>query len=247
MTWRITELAVGDAFPPVDQALPALSPFPGLLAAGGPLDADALERAYRHGIFPWFAPGEPVLWWSPDPRMVLFPRSLKVRRSLKQSARRWMREPETSIRMDTAFDAVIGQCGDQRADSGTWITPEIRTAYGDLHRSGMAHSLELWEGNTLVAGLYAVAIGRMVFGESMFTTVTDGSKILLMALCGFCLRHAVPMIDCQQQTRHLASMGARPIPRIDFIPAVAQNCERPAVTPWRYDWSQFGIDCAHWL
>lgn len=247
MTWRITELAPGVAFPPVDQALPALSPFPGLLAAGGTLDADTLERAYRSGIFPWYSPGEPVLWWSPDPRMVLIPQALRVRRSLRQSARRWMRQPGASLRMDSAFDAVITQCGAQRAEAGTWITPEIQSAYVELHRRGMAHSLELWDGDALVAGLYAVAIGRMVFGESMFTTIPDGSKILLMALCGFCLRHDLPMIDCQQQTRHLATMGARPMPRADFILAVEQNCARSAVLGWRYDWSHFGTDCAHWL
>lgn len=247
MTWRIAELAPGDAFPPADQALPALSPFPGLLAASATLDASWLESAYRQGIFPWYAPGEPVLWWCPDPRMVLDPAQLKVRRSLKQSARRWMRAAGSALRMDSAFDAVIAACADTRRHTGTWITDEIRRVYGELHRRGLAHSVELWDGDRLVAGLYAVAIGRMVFGESMFTTVDDGSKICLMALCGFARRTGVPLIDCQQQTRHLARMGAAPMPRTDFLAAVAQGCDAPGVGPWRYDWSQFATDCACWL
>lgn len=247
MNWRIAQLAPGEDFPPVSQALPALSPFPGLLAVGASLDADTLERAYRRGIFPWFSPGEPVLWWSTDPRMVLQPQRLRVTRSLRQSARRLLRNPAVRLRIDTAFAQVMQQCGAQRAASGTWITPEMRRAYGALHARGLAHSFELWEHGALKAGLYGVCIGRMFYGESMFTTIADGSKTLLMALCGFCLRNDIALIDCQQQTAFLAQMGAEPIPRADFIKHVEQTTQLPPVPGWQYDESTFLTDCARWL
>jgi len=247
MNWRLPRLAPGDDFPPVSQALPALSPFPGLLAAGGRLDADTLERAYRRGIFPWFSPGEPVLWWSTDPRMVLRPAQLRVTRSLRQSVRRFMRNPDVQLRIDSAFSQVMQQCGAQRAATGTWITEEMLRAYTDLHRRGLAHSFELWEGSRLHAGLYGVCIGRMFYGESMFTTVADGSKTLLMALCGLCQREGIEMIDCQQQTDYLAQMGATPIARADFLQHVEQTTSLPAVQSWQYDRDTFLTDCARWL
>ncbi|MGA8008645.1 MAG: leucyl/phenylalanyl-tRNA--protein transferase [Thiomonas sp.] len=247
MNWQIPRLAPAEDFPPASQALPTLSPFPGLLAAGGRLDADTLERAYRQGIFPWFSPGEPILWWSTDPRMVLQPERLRVTRSLRQSARRFSRDPAVRFRIDTAFAQVMRQCGAQRADSGTWITPEMLAAYTGLHSRGMAHSFELWVDNTLAAGLYGVCIGRMFCGESMFTTVTDGSKTLLMALCGFCLRQGIAMIDCQQQTDYLAQMGASPIAREVFLQHVEEATTQPTVQSWQYDESTFLADCAHWL
>lgn len=247
MNWQIPRLAPGEDFPPASQALPALSPFPGLLAAGGRLDADTLERAYRRGIFPWFNPGEPILWWSTDPRMVLRPEHLRVTRSLRQSARRWMRNPDAGLTMDRGFADVMRQCGKQRESTGTWISPPMLSAYTALHRRGLAHSLELREGEVLRAGLYGVCIGRMFFGESMFTTVNDGSKILLMALCGFCLRNGIAMIDCQQQTAHLASLGATSLARADFLDHVEQATAQDPVTGWQYDWSSFEADCARWL
>jgi leucyl/phenylalanyl-tRNA--protein transferase len=247
MNWQIPRLAPGEDFPPASQALSALSPFPGLLAAGGRLDADTLERAYRHGIFPWFSPGEPVLWWSTDPRMVLRPEQLRVTRSLKQSARRFSRNPAMQLRIDSAFSRVMQQCGAQRADVGTWITPDMLSAYSALHARGLAHSLELWEGESLRAGLYGVCIGRMFYGESMFTRVADGSKTLLMALCGVCLREGIRLIDCQQQTDYLAQMGASPIARTDFLQHVAETTMQPAVQRWQYDQSTFLTDCARWL
>ena len=247
MNWHIPRLAPGEDFPPASQALPELSPFPGLLAAGGQLDVDTLERAYRCGIFPWFSPGEPILWWSTDPRMVLRPEQLRVHRSLRQSARRWMCKPDARLCMDRGFSRVMRECGAQRASSGSWISPPMLQAYTALHQRGLAHSLELWEGEVLRAGLYGVCIGRMFYGESMFTTVTDGSKILLMALCGFCLRNGIAMIDCQQQTAHLASLGAAPIPRDDFLNQVAQATADTAVAGWQYDWPTFETDCARWL
>ena len=247
MNWQIPRLAPGEDFPPASQALSALSPFPGLLAAGGLLDADTLERAYRHGIFPWFSPGEPVLWWSTDPRMVLRPEQLRVTRSLKQSARRFARNPAIQLRIDSAFSRVMQQCGAQRADVGTWITPDMLSAYSALHARGLAHSFELWEGENLRAGLYGVCIGRMFYGESMFTRVADGSKTLLMALCGVCLREGIGLIDCQQQTDYLAQMGATPIARADFLQHVAETTIQPAVQRWQYDQSTFLTDCARWL
>ncbi len=247
MRWQIPRLAPGAAFPPASQALDALSPFPGLLASGGALDAETLERAYRGGIFPWFSPGEPILWWSTDPRMVLRPDELRVPRSLRQSARRYLRTPGVRLRVDTAFLQVMQQCGAQRAASGTWITPAMLRAYGDLHARGMAHSFELWIDDTLRAGLYGVCIGRMFYGESMFTTVADGSKTLLMALCGVCLRQNIPLIDCQQQTVYLAQMGAHAIPRAAFLQHVAETTAEAAVQGWQYDESTFLTDCARWL
>lgn len=247
MQWQIPRLAPGDDFPPVSQALPALSPFPGLLAAGGRLDADTLERAYRRGIFPWFSAGEPILWWSTDPRMVLRAEQLRVTRSLKQSARRFLRNPDVQLRIDSDFARVMRQCGAQRAATGTWITAEMLRAYTDLHHRGLAHSFELWEGDQLRAGLYGVCIGRMFYGESMFTTVSDGSKTLLMALCGLCLREGIEMIDCQQQTDYLAQMGAAPIAREDFLRHVEQATSLPAVQSWQYDRNTFITDCARWL
>ena len=247
MNWQLPRLAPGEDFPPASQALPALSPFPGLLAAGGRLDADTLERAYRRGIFPWFSPGEPILWWSTDPRMVLRPEQLRVTRSLKQSARRFVRNPAVRLRIDSAFAHVMQQCGAQRADAGTWITPGMLSAYSALHARGLAHSFELWEGESLRAGLYGVCIGRMFFGESMFTTVADGSKTLLMALCGFCLREGIDLIDCQQQTDYLAQMGAAPIARETFLRHVEESTSLPAVQGWQYDQLMYLTDCARWL
>jgi leucyl/phenylalanyl-tRNA--protein transferase len=247
MNWQIPRLAPGDDFPPASQAMPALSPFPGLLAAGGRLSADTLERAYRRGIFPWFSPGEPILWWSTDPRMVLRPAQLRVTRSLRQSARRFARHPDVQLRIDSSFSQVMQQCGAQRAAMGTWITPEMLAAYTALHARGLAHSFELWETEHLRAGLYGVCIGRMFYGESMFTTVPDGSKTLLMALCGLCLREGIDMIDCQQQTDYLAQMGAAPIPREDFLRHVEVTTSLPAVQGWQYDQNTFLTDCARWL
>jgi len=247
MNWQIPRLAPGDAFPPATQALDALSPFPGLLACGAALDAATLERAYRQGIFPWFNPGEPILWWSPDPRMVLRPEELRVTRSLRQSARRFARSPNGRLSVDAAFVQVMQQCGERRAAQGTWITPEMVQAYTSLHAQGMAHSFELWIDQTLRAGLYGVSIGRMFYGESMFTTVPDGSKTLLMALCGLCLREGIALIDCQQQTAYLAQMGARPMARSEFLRHVEQTTQQAAVLSWQYDRERFVSDCAHWL
>ncbi len=248
MTWTLARLRPGDRFPPPEQALPHDAPYPGLLAVGGRVDARTLQAAYAQGIFPWFGADEPPLWWTPDPRMVLVPSELKVRRSLRQSARRHLREAHLTLRADSDFRAVMQACAAPRRDTDqTWIVPAIVDAYCALHAMGLAHSFELWRGDELVAGLYCVALGGMVFGESMFTRVDDGSKILLMALCGFCLRHGIGPIDCQQQTAHLANMGARAWPRDAFMRALEQSGLAQGPASWQYDWSQFQRDCAPWL
>lgn len=202
---------VGHApFPPLEAALREPN---GLLAVGGDLSLERLLEAYRHGIYPWFSPGEPILWWSPDPRMVLLPDEFKISRSL---ARR-LKRPDYEIRVDSAFAEVMRACAEPRdGQAGTWITPEMQAAYGRLHAAGHAHSVETWQGGRLVAGLYGVALGRAFFGESMFTRITDGSKLALAHLVLQLKRWDFGLIDCQMVTRHLASLGARPIARAEF-------------------------------
>ena len=198
-------------FPPAARAL--VQPN-GLLAAGADLTPARLLEAYRHGIFPWYSEGEPILWWSPDPRMVLFTEQLKVSRSLAKS----VRNKGFEVRFDTVFAAVIDACAAPRhGQGGTWITAEMRTAYLRLHRLGHAHSVETWRAGELQGGLYGVAIGRMFFGESMFARAADASKVALVALVQDLHRRGFPLIDCQMVTRHLVSLGARAIPRAEFL------------------------------
>jgi leucyl/phenylalanyl-tRNA--protein transferase len=221
----------GDApFPPVAKALTEPN---GLLAAGGDLSPQRLLSAYRQGIFPWYGEGQPILWWSPDPRMVLYCNELRVSRSLRRAvgARRF------AIRVDTAFEQVIEACAAPRAGhGGTWIMPEMVRAYVDLHRLGYAHSVEAWLDGLLVGGLYGLAVGRMFFGESMFTRETDASKVALVALVTMLKRWDMPLIDCQQQTGHLARLGARPISRRAFAEALTGlvNSPEPAGA-WKDD------------
>jgi leucyl/phenylalanyl-tRNA--protein transferase len=219
-----------DPFPPVETALrhPA-----GLLAAGGDLSSARLIDAYRQGIFPWFNDGDPVLWWSTDPRMVLFVDEFRVSHSLRKRLSRSIDDPSIAIRCDTAFEQVIAACAAPRdADGGTWIVDEIIAAYVALHRLGVAHSVETWIDGRLVGGLYGICIGRMFYGESMFTRVTDASKIALAHLVAFARSHGMPMLDCQQQTTHLASLGARAIPRTDFSRRIATLVRQPAIDIW---------------
>lgn len=238
-------LGAHDPFPSPEGALAEPN---GLLAAGGSLAPARLVEAYRRGIFPWSSEGQPLLWWSPDPRMVLLPAELRVRRSLRQSARRLSADPRCELRVDGDFAAVMRACAQPRAGvAGTWIGPSILQAYAELHAQGLAHSFELWRDGELVAGLYLVALGAAAFGESMFTRVDDGSKLLLMALCGFALSRGLRFIDCQQQTGHLASLGARPWPRDRFLRELAQARELDGVRSWQYDWTQFRQHCAAWL
>lgn len=222
-------LAPGEPFPPVEQALAHPN---GLLAATLEIDAERLIEAYRHGIFPWYSAGEPVLWWSPDPRMALPTAALRVTRSLRRRMRAALHAARWSVRLDTAFEAVMRACAAPRPDQrGSWITEPLIAAYVALHERDLAHSVEVWDGSTLVAGLYGVSLGRMFYGESMFTRASDGSKTALTALVQVLLAHEVPLIDCQQATAHLASLGAREMPRAAFCRHVTQACAQPPL-PW---------------
>lgn len=205
-----------DPFPPVGAALKEPN---GLLAAGGDLSPQRLLAAYRRGIFPWYGMGEPILWWSPDPRMVLFPSELKISRSLAKT----LRNGSFEVRLDTAFARVMRACAEPRpAQDGTWITPEMQAAYLGLHELGHAHSVESWQEGRLSGGLYGVAIGRVFYGESMFARATDASKVALAHLCRYLERKGFAVIDCQMVTSHLASLGARTVPRSEFVRGLAE-------------------------
>ena len=229
-------LGPDDHFPPVERALGEASGAPGLLAASADISAARLLAAYRNGIFPWYSAGQPVLWWSPDPRMVLVPASFKLSLSLKKTLKRVVREPRWEIRVDADFRAVMQACAHvpRQAQDGTWITPEVIAAYTALHRAGYAHSVETWCDGECVGGLYGVALGRMFFGESMFARTTDASKIALAALVAHLRGQGVEMIDCQQNTAHLASLGGREIARRAFLAHVRQAVAQPAID-WRFD------------
>ena len=217
-------------FPPVETALAEPN---GLLAMGGDLSVERLLDAYRHGIFPWFNAGEPILWWSPDPRMVLVPAEVRVTRSL---ARR-MRNAGFELRVDTAFAAVMRACAEPREGAGgTWISPAMVVAYTRLFEAGYAHSVETWRDGRLVGGLYGVAIGRMFYGESMFSHEPDASKVALVRLAWQLQRWEFGLIDCQMETAHLASMGARTLPRAAFVAQLAELVNLPHHPgPWRFD------------
>lgn len=220
-------LGPDDPFPPVDRALDDPN---GLLAAGGSLSLPRLHDAYRRGIFPWFNEGDPILWWCPDPRMVLPTDGVHVSRTL----RRRLRRPGYEVTFDRAFDDVLRACaGPRRTDAGTWLVPAMRRAYERLHEAGAAHSVEIWIDGRLAGGLYGVAIGRMFFGESMFTRVTDASKMALVLLATQLARWKFPLIDCQMRTEHLASLGAIDMPRQAFVRAVRSLVEQPPIpSPW---------------
>jgi leucyl/phenylalanyl-tRNA--protein transferase len=208
-------------FPPIAKALEAPN---GLLCAGGDLAPERLVEAYRHGIFPWFSEGDPILWWSPNPRMVLFPGELKVSRSLRKRVDHGAYE----TRLDTAFRDVIEACaGPREGQSGTWIVPEMVEAYVRLHELGFAHSVESWREGRLEGGLYGVALGKAFFGESMFTRAPDASKVALVKLVERLSAEGYRVIDCQQATRHLASLGAREIPRKAFAQLLKDSIQYP--------------------
>lgn len=217
-------------FPPLELALREPD---GLLAVGGSLTPKRLLRAYCNGIFPWYAPGQPILWWSPDPRTVLFPERIKISRSLRKTFKKGI----FSITMDRAFTTVMERCaGPRRNQQGTWITREMIVAYNRLHRMGYAHSVETWQGEKLVGGLYGVAIGRVFFGESMFSRVSDASKVALVALCRQLERWEFGLIDCQMHTAHLINLGAENIPRSQFMELLYRLCREPGHRDlWRFD------------
>ena len=204
-------LGAADPFPPVEQALKRPN---GLLAVGGDLSVERLLDAYRRGIFPWYSDDDPLFWWSPDPRMVLYCDELKISRSLAKS----VRNKGYELRIDSAFAAVLEGCA-ARAE-GTWLGGDMRAAYLGLHQRGYAHSFETWKDGKLVGGLYGVAIGRMFYGESMFSRATDASKVALVRLVAFLKPRGFPLIDSQMRTPLLASLGAREIPRRTFLRAL---------------------------
>ncbi|MBP6598029.1 MAG: leucyl/phenylalanyl-tRNA--protein transferase [Giesbergeria sp.] len=224
-----------DPFPPPHTAWGEDSPAPGLLAAGGALDSAHLLSAYRQGIFPWFSEGQPVLWWSPDPRMVLRPSAFRLHRSLRKTLQKFRADPRCAIRIDHDFGTVMRACAQtpRQHQNGTWIVPEMIAAYEAFHTAGHAHSVETWIDGQLVGGLYCIGIGRAVFGESMFAHATDASKIALAALICLCRRAGVALIDCQQNTPHLASLGAQEIARAAFLQHIAQAQTGPAID-WQF-------------
>jgi len=211
---RIRWLAAGDApgnFPDVAEALDEPA---GLLAGGGDLSPERLVEAYRRGIFPWYSPGQPVLWWSPDPREVLFPDEFHVSRSLQRQLRR----APFRITENQAFAQVVSACAEPRdAMGGTWITPEMQSAYCELHRLGVAHSIEVWSADALVGGMYGVRSGAVFCGESMFSRRSNASKAVLAWLAGVAPERGIRLIDCQMPSAHLRSLGSRPLPRAQFL------------------------------
>ena len=220
----------GAHFPPIESALTEPD---GLLAAGADLSPARLLAAYRNGIFPWYSAGQPVLWWSPDPRMVLFPAEFRMPRSLAKRLRRL----DYEIRVDTAFETVMHACAAPRTDgAGTWITPDMIAAYCELHRLGHAHSVETWIDGELAGGLYGIALGRVFYGESMFAWAADASKIALAHLMRRMERGQYGIIDCQMNTAHLARFGAREIPRSEFSRRLAELVNYPSsAAGWRFD------------
>ena len=222
------------SFPDVNRALTEKQGAAGLLAAGADLSAERLLNAYRHGIFPWFSEGQPILWWSTDPRMVLAVDDFKVSDSLLKTLKKIHKDTRWEIRFDSAFEAVMRACAAPRKDgAGTWISEDIVAGYCALHRAGYAHSSEVWLDGQLVGGAYGVCIGRMFYGESMFARVSNASKIALSHLIFFLREQGVKMIDCQQETAHLASLGAKPIPRSEFIAWIEVATTMPEITNWQ--------------
>ena len=217
-------------FPAVDTAL--VEPN-GLLCMGGNLQPETILTAYSRGVFPWYSEGQPILWWSPDPRMVLFPGEFKVSKSLAKT----IRTAKFEVRFNTAFADVMAACAAPRGQyTGTWILPAMQAAYTNLHHIGFAHSAETWRDGELVGGLYGIAMGRMFYGESMFSRETDASKVAFVAMVEKLTRDGFQLIDCQQETRHLASFGARPVPRKKFTQQMQElitlNADNSPVSYW---------------
>jgi len=232
-----------DPLPPVETAWGMDSEAPGLLAAGADLGVNRLLEAYGQGVFPWFNPDQPVLWWSPDPRMVLQIKDFKLHRSLRKTLARYAAHPQFELCFDRSFDQVIEACSQspREGQKGTWIVPAMVDAYKALHQAGHAHSVETWLDGKLVAGLYFVCIGRAVFGESMFSTISDGSKMALAALVQVCAHQGIVAIDCQQNTAHLASMGAQEMSRAEFLALTHKAKQAPSP-----NWQEATVDWDHW-
>ena len=249
LPWLDPQADPATAFPAPVQAWGQGSDAPGLLAAGGALSPAWLQAAYRQGIFPWFSRGQPILWWSPDPRMVLPVAEFKLHRSLRKTLQRFVATPGCEIRIDHDFPAVIQACAraPRTGQRGTWIVPAMVQAYADWHHTPGPegpHSVETWIDGQFAGGLYGVAVGRMFYGESMVAHRTDASKIALAALVAFCQARGIEWIDCQQDTAHLASLGGRTVPRAAFEAHLARATVLPAVVDWSYherDWAEFGV------
>jgi leucyl/phenylalanyl-tRNA--protein transferase len=225
-----------DPLPPAHSACSdEASGLKGLVAAGGGLSVERLLEAYSHGMFPWYSEGQPVLWWSPTPRMVLEVENFKLHRSLRKTLQKFTQTPSASVTFDTAFDRVIEHCAafEREGQNGTWILEDMVSAYQALHRAGFAHSVETWIEGELVGGLYCVSIGKAVFGESMFALQTDASKIALSALVAFAKQHGITWIDCQQNTKHLAFLGAHEIPQAAFLQSIDKAVTQTAPT-WEF-------------
>ena len=242
-------IADDEPLPPTASALGPGADAPGLLAIGPPVTPQRLEEAYRRGVFPWYSPGQPPLWWSPDPRMVLPLAEFKLSRSLRKTLRRFIADPRCEIRIDTSFSSVMQACAQapRQGQAGTWIVPELIAGYTAWHDQGRAHSVETWVDGELVGGLYGVGggeFGRMFFGESMFARQADASKIALAGLVAFCLAHGITLIDCQQHSDHLASFGAREITRGEFEAHLNAVLGLTPPQDWNYHsshWAQLGI------
>lgn len=225
-----------DQLPPAEFAQPVGTALAGLVAAGGGLSVERLTQAYARGMFPWFSEGQPVLWWSPDPRMVLQSHQFILHQSLKKTLQKFIRNPQCEIRVNHDFASVIRHCAhtSRKGHPGTWIVDEMIEAYQALHLAGYAHSVETWIDGQLVGGLYCVSIGGALFGESMFALQTDASKIALAALVAFARSQDLAWIDCQQNTAHLASLGAREVPRAEFLSWVSTASKKSALR-WAFD------------
>lgn len=242
----LPQLGAGEAFPDVNIQHELSAEMPGLVAVGGALDVITLKHAYSQGIFPWFSAGQPILWWSTDPRMVLRVADFKLQPSFKKTLKKFASgfngAMDCDVRFDTAFEQVINTCAamPRAGQGGTWIVPQMVQAYIALHKAGFAHSVETWVNGELVGGLYCVNIGSAVFGESMFSHATDASKIALAALVCFCKAQGIEMIDCQQNTAHLASLGAFEMPRSEFVEHVKVRVNR-LMPIWQFEpklWQQ---------
>ena len=236
MHQQLPWLAIGEKFPPPDTAWGPRDPAPGLLAAGGALDPQTLINAYSNGTFPWFSKGQPILWWNPNPRMVLRTAAFRVHRSMQKKLKLFLGNPRFRLRIDTDFEQVITACATKSRDgqAGTWIVPAMVDAYLALHVAGLAHSVETWLDDKLIGGLYCVNLGSMVFGESMFSHQTDASKIALAGLVAFCRAKDIEIIDCQQNTGHMASLGAREISRTAFLDHLMDSVPKPQ-PDWNFD------------
>ncbi len=238
----ITWLDEHTPLPSAESALGPDSELEGLVAAGGGLSVARLLEAYRLGIYPWYSESQPVLWWSPDPRMVLKTEDFKLRRSLRKTLQKFVHSPGAKIQFDSNFSSVIRHCAmvARPTQSGTWIVDEMVEAYEALHKTGHAHSVETWVNDQLVGGLYCVSMGRCIFGESMFSLESNASQIALAALVAFARAQGASWIDCQQNTRHMASLGAHPIPRSQLLKAIETDVNFPNMR-WEFKptyWSE---------